>query len=96
MALVVLFDVEGMTAAQYDDVIAALEKAGQAAPEGRLTHVAAPRPGGWMVVDTYESEEAFGRFGQHLLPVLAGLGIKVEPRVSPVHSLVVAGAAVAA
>ena len=96
MALMVLFDVDGMTEAQYDDVIATLAAAGAAAPQGRLTHVAGPRPGGWMVVDTYESEEAFGRFGQQLLPVLAAQGIRAEPRVMPAHSLVVAPAALPA
>ncbi len=96
MALMVVFDVDGMTAAQYDEVIAGLEEAGQTEPAGRLTHVAAPRAGGWLVVDTYESEDAFGRFGQHLLPILAARGIHAEPKVYPAHNLVMATAAVPA
>lgn len=96
MQLMVVFDVDGMTAGQYDAVIAALEAAGESTPRGRISHAAAPRPGGWVVVDAYESEEAFERFGQHLLPVLASLGISAEPRVHPAHSIVIGARAVAA
>ena len=96
MRLMVVFDVDGMTAAQYDAVIAALVQAGQASPAGRISHAAAPRPGGWLVVDTYSSEESFESFGRHLLPVLASLGVGVAPRVYPAHAIAVERAGVTA
>jgi hypothetical protein len=33
-----------------------------------LAHLAGPIPDGWLVVDVWESEAAFGRFAEQLMP----------------------------
>ena len=90
MPVAVVFNVPGMSAQQYDQIIAGLEGRGEGSPDGRLAHVAAPADGGWMVFDVWESEEKFGRFAEVLMPIVAGAGVNPppQPRVYPVHSFV--------
>ncbi len=52
-----------------------LEAAGAGAPAGRTHHFAFDGGnGGLHVFDVWESREAFNRFGETLLPVLAEVG----------------------
>jgi hypothetical protein len=56
--------------------------------EGLLAHVAGRSPSGFRVVDVWESEEAFQRFGEALIPILRELGVEGEPEVYPAHTFV--------
>lgn len=56
--------------------------------DGLLAHIAGEGPSGFRVVDVWESEEAFQRFGEQLLPVLAQAGIEGEPEIYPAHTFV--------
>jgi hypothetical protein len=58
--------------------------------EGLLVHVSGQSGSGFRVVDVWESEEAFRRFGETLLPILQELGVQGEPEVYPAHTLVTA------
>jgi hypothetical protein len=58
--------------------------------EGLLAHIAGQGPHGFRVVDVWESDEAFHRFGETLMPILQTLGIDVEPEVYPAHAFVTA------
>ena len=51
-------------------------------------HVAGDAPGGFRVVDVWESEEAAGRFGEKLSPMLREVGIEAEPEMYPAHTFV--------
>jgi hypothetical protein len=52
-------------------------------PQGILSHVAGKTPGGWCVVDVWESEAAFGRFRETRLgPAFAKVGGIPDPRVT--------------
>ena len=86
MAISAVFEVPGMTADDFDKILAGLEKAGQMKPDGRIFHVASPTDGGWLVVDVWDSEQQLGEFAAILMPIIAGLGITPpDPRVAPVH-----------
>ena len=86
MAISAFFEVPGMTADDFDKILASLEQAGQVKPDGRIFHVASPTGGGWLVVDVWESEQKLSDFAAILMPIIAGLGITPpEPRVAPVH-----------
>ena len=77
------------TPAKYDEAITRLEAAGAGAPAGRLYHVALETDGQIQVFDVWESEQTFAAFGQHLMPILAGLGIDPgEPQISEIELLV--------
>jgi hypothetical protein len=60
---------------------------------GLLAHIAGQGAKGWRVVDVWESEQAFQRFGEKLLPVLKEAGIQATPEVYPAHTFVSAAAA---
>ena len=89
MAIVVEFNVPGMTATEYDSVLAELENKGVGSPDGRVYHVAAPSAGSWFVLDVWESQEQFDRFGEVLIPTLQAAGITAAtPEVRPVHNII--------
>ena len=56
--------------------------------EGLLMHVAGEADQGFRVVDVWESEEACGRFGEILAPILEELGIQAQPEMYPTHAFV--------
>lgn len=56
--------------------------------EGLLVHAAGQGSGGFRVVDVWESEEAAGRFGQILLPILQEVGVTDTPEVYPAHTFI--------
>ena len=56
--------------------------------EGLLAHVAGEGANGFRVVDVWESEEAFQRFGETLMPVLAEIGVEGQPEIYPAHTFV--------
>jgi len=52
--------------------------------KGVLAHIAGPMPGGWRVVDVWQSRAAFNRFGKKLRPILSELGFGgVKPKIFP-------------
>jgi hypothetical protein len=55
---------------------------------GILTHVAGQTENGFRVVDVWESEEAFARFGETLAPILQDLGVQGRPEMYPAHTFV--------
>ena len=55
---------------------------------GLLVHASGQGAKGFRVVDVWESEEAFRRFGEKLKPIMEALGIEGEPDVYPAHTLV--------
>lgn len=80
------FNVPGMTAQQYDNVMADLQNAGQGNPASRLSHVASKLPNGWLVIDIWESGESLNEFAQTLMPILIKNGVTPpQPSVLPVY-----------
>lgn len=86
MALGVYFTVQGMTAAKYAQVHEQLDAVGQKHPPGRSFHAGYHVGDGMHVFDVWESQESFEAFGQHLMPILAGLEIDPgEPRIGEIE-----------
>ena len=56
--------------------------------EGLLVHAMGQANGGFRVVDVWESEEAFNRFGETLQPALEDLGTDVSMEMYPAHAFV--------
>jgi len=56
--------------------------------QGLLVRIAGQGSNGFRVVDIWETEEAFRRFGDHLMPVFDKLAIQVEPEVYPAYAFV--------
>jgi hypothetical protein len=94
MPIAVLHEAPGGTKEQYDQVAdrlsdgKGLNSPGDWPVDGLISHIAGPIEGGWRVVDVWESEEAFRRFGEVLVPMLQEAGLGGEPQVFEVHKLV--------
>ena len=84
--VVVRFDFPNVSQQQYDNVWEELRTTGNDHPKGLIFHVGAPVTGGWMVVDVWESEEAFKNFGSVLMPILSRQDIpEMQPTIVPAH-----------
>jgi hypothetical protein len=89
MAIAMYFNPPAFNAAQYDDVDAALAAAGARTPAARTVHVCFGEGDNLQVFDVWESQAAFDKFGETLMPILAEKGIDPgEPVVAPVHSII--------
>jgi hypothetical protein len=89
MSLGFYFNPVNFDAATYDEALKRLEAAGAGAPDGRLYHVAMVEDGKISVFDVWESQAAFEKFGETLLPILADLGADPgQPMIIPVHNIV--------
>ena len=91
---VVLVSPPGLTREQYEESVKRLAPSGRLQSpadwptEGLLVHAAGEGPRGFRVVDVWESDESFRRFGETLVPVLRELGVEGEPEVYPAHTFV--------
>lgn len=74
----------------YEGIVKDLEAAGLGKIPERLYHVSAKVENGWHVTDVWESEEAFNKFGETLMPLhIKHGGTPTEPTILPVHNIIV-------
>lgn len=97
MPIVAIFQHPTVTQAKYEESVRRLTggKSAMKTPAdwpvpGLLMHVTGQGPNGFRVVDVWESEEAFRKFGEKLVPVLKAVGMEGEPEVYPAHTFVCA------
>ena len=84
--LIIQFTIPGTTLEQYDQAWKDLRAAGHAKPKGLLYHVGAQNGSSLVVVDIWESAEAFSKFSEVLGPILAKNGFpNVQPLMAPIH-----------
>jgi hypothetical protein len=96
MPVVAVFQGPSLTQLQYEESIRRLMGGKKSRPdspsdwpvEGLLVHIAGEGQNGFRVIDVWESEEAFGRFGEQLMPILQELRIEVQPDISPALTFV--------
>lgn len=87
MAFVAVFDGRKFPIDRYDSVVSAGGPAVWRQPE-RSHHVCYESDGGFVVVDVWESEDAFGRFGEEVIgPAMAAAGVDLQPQVHRVHNV---------
>ena len=93
MPVVAVF--QGLTQEQYEKSVdkvsggkSRMESPSDWPVEGLLAHIAGQGETGFRVVDVWESEEAFNRFGETLLPILKEIGIEGRPEVYPAHTFI--------
>lgn len=90
MAIGVYFAPPAMSAAQYDECIKLLKKAGAGNPPGRSYHSAFGPKDKLMVFDVWTSQKAFDRFAKTLMPILQQIGLDAgQPQVMDVHKVIV-------
>ena len=79
MAIVVKFQVTGMDAPKYQELLRRLRSIGQDAPDGRLYHLCYGDTKSLQVIDVFENPTKLDAFGQKLVPLLRDLGIQAVP-----------------
>lgn len=80
--IVVQFNGKGMTTAQYDQILAELQKVTTFPPAGQISHVCYQTTEGLKVIDVFESAAVFSSFGEKLMPILQKLGVNAGPPVT--------------
>ena len=89
MSVLMRFTPGGLTVEKYEEVTRRLEADGVWPPDGMELHVFFGSDDDLRVSEVWDSEEKFQAFGEHLMPVLADVGIEIrEPESLPVHHLV--------
>jgi hypothetical protein len=90
-----VFQFPGLTQEKYEEITRKLtngksrmESRSDWPVDGLLVHAAGQGENGFCVVDVWESEEAFRRFGETLVPTLQEFGVEGEPEVYPTHAFV--------
>lgn len=88
---------QGVTREQYEQAVRRvtggkerLDSPADWPVEGLLVHAAGEGADGFRVVDVWQSEDAFHRFGETLVPILQELGVESRPDVYPAHTFVAA------
>jgi hypothetical protein len=86
MSIAVLFDCSTDTLAQY-------ERAFELCPDladqpARPYHLCVSSGDGFLVIDVWESEEAFAKFGEVLGPVLGQVNLQPTPDIRRVHRVI--------
>jgi hypothetical protein len=96
MAIVTVFELPGMTQEMYDQIgnkltegRGKLEKPSDWPAPGLISHTCAATSDGLLIVDVWESEQAFQQFGEVIVPLHQEVGAPVpEPRIHPVVNVV--------
>jgi hypothetical protein len=93
--VVAVFQSPSLTQERYEESVrrltdgkSRLESPGDWPVDGLLAHVAGQSESGFRVVDVWESEDAFGRFGETLMPILQDIGVEGQPEIYPAHTYV--------
>jgi len=80
----------GMSGTLSRSTLKRLEKAGAGMRKGRLYHVCFRSQDNLEVLDIWESQETFAKFGETLLPIMADLDYKPPtPMFAPVHNTII-------
>jgi len=91
---VVLVSPPGFTRTQYEESVRKLTGGKERLSptdwpvDGLIAHIAGEGPGGFRVVDVWESREALDRFGEILMPIFAEIGVEGEPEIYDTHTFV--------
>jgi len=93
--VVAVFQSPSLTQDRYDESVRRLtggksrvESPADWPVEGLLAHIAGAGENGFRVVDVWESEDAFRRFGEKLMPILQEVGVEGQPEIYPAHTFV--------
>jgi hypothetical protein len=83
MADAIIWEFDGVNRGDYDAVNEKLgidPQGGSGWPEGLIFHTGAAKPGGWIVFEVWESQQAQERFlADRLRPALEAAGVTTPP-----------------
>ncbi len=84
--VIVQFTFQGMSSKLYDKTWEEIRSKGYSHPKGLLHHVGGIQGNNMIVCDVWESQEAFNKFSEILMPIFKNLGIRdAKPVIIPLH-----------
>ncbi|MEU6880772.1 hypothetical protein [Streptomyces sp. NPDC046712] len=82
MAVIVVVELPGVTKEQYEENHSKIHAAPWWPVDGFVSHAGAPADNGWLVVDVWESAEAFQGFMEKAGPTFQEVGMpQVQPKI---------------
>lgn len=86
--IVAIFELQGFTQKNYDDIIRELKGNNIFLNEQRPSHVSFQKGDAWCVIDVWDSAEDLMQFGQtSLFPIFAKLGLTPpQPQIFPAYN----------
>lgn len=80
----------GLTSADYDRTMPAIEASGEFPPDGLEYHVAFSTGSEFRVSEIWDSKEQFEAFGARLMPILEEHGIELAgpPEILEIHNVI--------
>ena len=84
--ILVIVHLKGATTQQYDNLVRDLTDAGQLKLKVRPHHFASIKDDEILVVDIWESEADFARFGEIMIPTAKRNGIVAEAEIYPLYN----------
>jgi hypothetical protein len=95
MHVMVVHQTPSLTQERYETVVSGLtggkprlQSSADVPTPGLLVHVAAETDDGFLVVDVFESQEAFDKFRAIASPIATEAGVEVPPKSYPVHTYI--------
>jgi len=77
------------TTEQYDEAVRRLQQVGDFPPDGMEYHVCFVADGNIRVSEIWESQEQLNAYGEHLMPVLADIGVDPgTPEIFEIHNII--------
>ena len=94
MRVMVVHHTPSLTRERYEAVVRGLsgkhrlESTQDVPTRGLLVHVAAETDRGFMVIDVFDSQQAFDRFRAVASPIATEAGIEEPPKSFPIHTYI--------
>jgi quinol monooxygenase YgiN len=89
MSVLARFTPRSLTVQKYEEAVRRLEESGDWPPDGLEYHVFFGPDDDLRVSEIWDSQEQLEAFGEHLMPVLADIGIEPgEPELLEVHNII--------
>ncbi|HVT13861.1 MAG TPA: hypothetical protein VHE55_16480 [Fimbriimonadaceae bacterium] len=85
--ITVVINCPGVSSLQYEEACRLANVSPSNPPAGLVFHCGSPTEDGWLVVDVWESEEAFKKFGERLMPAVKEAGIDAHPMIYRTHQV---------
>jgi hypothetical protein len=84
--VIVQFNFPGLKTSQYDQAWEQLRAIGQSHPQGLIYHVSGLQGDNLIVCDVWESEQAFKKFSEILMPIVSKAGFpNIQPVITQVY-----------
>ena len=88
MAILAMFELNGMDSSKYDEAIRQLTDIGLRVPDGQTYHICYGDRQRLQVIDVFESQANLDALGEKLAPILQAMGIEAKTTVFEIYNII--------